>query len=361
MTTGLRDWYRTKRVLVTGHTGFKGAWLIGWLRAAGASVTGYSLPPPAEGSSLFTAAKLSDGIESIYGDVRDRHSLLTTVMAARPEIVFHLAAQSLVRPSYRDPVGTYEANVMGTVHLLDAIRQTSSVQAVVVVTSDKCYENREIDRPYHEDDPMGGHDPYSSSKGCAELVTAAMRRSFFDAGGAAIATARAGNVIGGGDWSVDRLVPDLMRAATAGREALIRNPDAVRPWQFVLDPLNGYLMLGRGLAEQGRELAEGWNFGPSDARMVSVRDVATVMHDAWPRVVVRLEPDPSAPHEAGILQLSSAKARARLGWESVVPFAEAVRLTVGWYRRYYEDPTSAPALVAQQWDDYEAIDASYAR
>lgn len=360
MTLGLQDWYRGKRVLVTGHTGFKGAWLVGWLRAAGASVTGYSLPPPSDVPSLFAVAGLGEGIESVYGDVRDRDRLRHTLEAARPDVVFHLAAQSLVRASYRDPAGTYATNVMGTVHLLDLVRSTPSVAAVVVVTTDKCYENREVQHAYSEDDPMGGHDPYSSSKGCAELVTAAMRQSFFAGGGAAIASARAGNVIGGGDWNEDRLVPDLVKAAAAGLETPLRNPGAVRPWQFVLDPLRGYLILGRGLAEHGQDLAAAWNFGPSAAEVLSVSDVAKVMQDEWDRVRVRIEPDPAAPHEAGLLLLDSTKAQARLGWESLVPFTDAVRMTASWYRRYYEDPTAAPDLVAQEWHDHQALDASVA-
>ena len=354
MTTtnpALNAWYRGKRVLVTGHTGFKGAWLVAWLRRAGATVTGYSLLPRADGLSLFSAARLDEGISSVVGDVRDGVSLGRVLQQAAPEIVFHLAAQSLVRPSFRDPVTTYETNVIGTVNVLHLARQTESVQAVVIVTSDKCYELDRDDHAYLETDRVGGHDPYSSSKGCAELVTSAMRRSFFT-DGAAVASARAGNVIGGGDWSEDRLVPDVMTAAAAGAVTPLRHPDAVRPWQFVLEALHGYLMLGRALVEQGHDVAEAWNFGPSPDDVVSVGDVAALMHQEWDRAVVRLEPDPSAPHEAKALRLDSTKAHTRLGWEPVVSLAEAVSLTVQWYRRFYDDPTVAPELVTEQLDAY---------
>jgi CDP-glucose 4,6-dehydratase len=347
----LNGWYSNKRVLVTGHTGFKGAWLVAWLRRAGADVTGYSLAPRAGELSLFSAARLEEGIDSVIGDVRDGVALSRAFQQAAPEIVFHLAAQSLVRPSFRDPVTTYETNVMGTVNVLDLARQTSSVQAVVVVTSDKCYELDRDDHAYRETDRVGGHDPYSSSKGCAELVTSAMRRSFFGSG-AAVASARAGNVIGGGDWSEDRLVPDVMTAAAAGAVTPLRHPEAVRPWQFVLEALHGYLMLGRSLIEQGHGVAEAWNFGPSPDDVVSVGDVAALMHREWDRAVVRLEPDPSAPHEAKALRLDSTKAHTRLGWKPVLSLAEAVALTVQWYRRFYDDPTVAAELVTEQLRAY---------
>ena len=356
----LNAWYRGKRVLVTGHTGFKGAWLVAWLRSAGATVTGYSLAPGVGGLSLFGAARLEEGIDSVSGDVRDRVSLDRVFQRAAPEIVFHLAAQSLVRPSFRDPATTYETNVMGTVNVLDLARQTDAVQAVVIVTSDKCYELHGDDHAYRETEPLGGYDPYSSSKGCAELVTSAMRRSFFTHG-AAVASARAGNVIGGGDWSEDRLVPDVMKAAAAGRVTPLRNPDAVRPWQFVLEPLRGYLMLGRGLVEQGHDVAEAWNFGPSPDDVISVGDVAQLMHREWERAVVRIEPDPSAPHEAKALRLDSTKAHTRLGWEPMLSLAEAVSLTVHWYRRFYDDPTVASELVNDQLRTYEALCGSEVR
>ncbi len=353
MNHELAGWYRGKRVFLTGHTGFVGAWLTAWLKSIGAHVVGYALAPPEDRPSLFDVAQIGDGMESVIGDVRDGPALGAAVRAAQPEIVFHLAAQSLVRRSYRAPAETYETNVMGTVHLLEAARDAPTVRAVVVVTSDKCYENRGIDHAYREDEPMGGHDPYSSSKGCAELVTSAMRRSFFSDSPAAVASARAGNIIGGGDWAEGRLVPDLMRGATAGRPTVVRHPEGIRPWQFVLDPLRGYLVLGRALVEQGDPLAGAWNFGPMPGDAVSVAEVAAVVHAAWDRATVRFESDPAAAHEAAVLKLDSHKARARLGWQPVVPLPTAVELTVNWYRSFDEDAKSAAGLVAGQLRDYE--------
>jgi CDP-glucose 4,6-dehydratase len=347
-------WYAGRRVFLTGHTGFKGAWLSAWLAGAGADVTGYALKPSEGVPNLFTEARVAERVMSVFGDVRDRARLEERLAACEPEVVFHLAAQPLVRRSYREPVDTYETNVMGTLHLLDAVRRVPSVRAVVLVTSDKCYENRELDRPYTEDDAMGGHDPYSSSKGCAELVTSAMRRSFFRDGRCHVASARAGNVIGGGDWSEDRLVPDVMIAAAAGETATIRNPEAVRPWQFVLEPLRGYLVLGRRLVEDGNQFAEAWNFGPAnDDDGVSVRDLVARMRRCWDRVSVAEAHDASAPHESTLLRLDTTKSRTRLGWEPVLDFGDTVDLTVSWYRRHHEAPAKAPALVDAQLDEYE--------
>jgi CDP-glucose 4,6-dehydratase len=349
----LRAWYRGKRVFLTGHTGFKGAWLAAWLADAGASVTGYALAPEGAGPNLFDAARVGDGIVSVIGDIRDRERLAAALREADPELVFHLAAQSLVRRSYAEPVETYDVNVMGTVRLLDALRPLRSLRAAVVVTSDKCYENRNLSRGYREDDPMGGHDPYSSSKGCAELVTSALRRSYFAAGRAAVASARAGNVIGGGDWAEDRLVPDLMRAAAAGASTPIRRPDAVRPWQFVLEPLRGYLVLGRALAEHGQAYADGWNFGPDDADAVSVREVVGRIRRSWNRVTAEFAEVPAGVHEAHFLTLDSRKARTQLDWRPALDLDETLGMTVEWYRAYYEDPSRAPALVREQLHDYE--------
>ncbi|HEX2723830.1 MAG TPA: CDP-glucose 4,6-dehydratase, partial [Gemmatimonadaceae bacterium] len=249
MISALNSWYAGKSVFVTGHTGFKGTWLTSWLVAAGANVTGYALAPDASRPSLFQVAGLSGRIQSIIADICDRARLDEALRSSAPSIVFHLAAQSLVRRSYANPVETYRTNVLGTVQLLDALRSVPSVKAVVVVTSDKCYENDGTGRLYSENDPMGGHDPYSSSKGCAELATAAFRHSYFSSDSPAVATARAGNVIGSGDWSEDRLIPDMMAAAASHSVVTIRNPAAIRPWQFVLEPLRGYLLLGRALAD----------------------------------------------------------------------------------------------------------------
>jgi CDP-glucose 4,6-dehydratase len=347
------SWYAGRRVFLTGHTGFKGAWLSAWLGGAGAHVTGYALAPDAGAPNLFTEARIADRVSSVIGDIGDRARLDEHLAACEPEVVFHLAAQPLVRRSYREPVETYETNVMGTLHVLDAVRRVPSVRGVVVVTSDKCYENRELDRPYTEDDAMGGHDPYSSSKGCAEMVTSAMRRSFFQDGRCHVASARAGNVIGGGDWSEDRLVPDVMVAAASGGTATIRNPEAVRPWQFVLEPLRGYLVLGRRLVEDGSSFAEAWNFGPAnDDDGVSVRELVERMRRCWERVSVVEERDSSAPHESTRLRLDTTKSRTRLGWEPVLDFGDTVDMTVSWYRRHHADPEQASALVDEQLEEY---------
>ena len=351
MTVRLREWYRAKRVFVTGHTGFKGSWLAAWLRDAGATVTGYALPPT-DTPNLFEAARIADGITSIVGDIRESRAMEAALRSASPEIVFHLAAQSLVRRSYREPVETYDTNVMGTVRLLDAARRLPTLRAVVVVTSDKCYENQGLDRGYAENDPMGGHDPYSSSKGCAELVTSALRRSFFGGSTAAVASARAGNVIGGGDWAEDRLIPDIARAAAAGQPVLVRNPEAVRPWQFVLEPLRGYLMLGRALVDCGDAYAEAWNFGPHDADAVAVRELVQRIRDRWNRVAVQFPTEPSGPHEASYLTLDCAKARSRLAWEPVLNLNDAVEMTFEWYRAFHADPSSAPTLIQRQLATY---------
>jgi CDP-glucose 4,6-dehydratase len=325
--------WRDRAVLVTGHTGFKGAWLTLWLRALGARVSGLSDGVPTA-PSLFELAHVDDGIDDMRADVRNYPALRDTFAAAAPEVVIHMAAQPFVRRSFADPRGTYETNVMGTVNVLEAARTTASVRVVVCVTTDKCYDNdpSRPPRPFVETDPMGGHDPYSSSKGCAELVVDAYRRSFFHGpDGANVASVRAGNVIGGGDWGEDRLVPDFMRGALAGRPIPVRNPEAVRPWQHVLSPLSGYLRLAEAL-DADPALQGGWNFGPAldDAR--SVREVADRVSELWPgELRWKLDPGPH-PHEAHYLALDSGKARERLGWTPVWDLDEALAGVVDWYR-----------------------------
>jgi CDP-glucose 4,6-dehydratase len=323
--------WRERRVLLTGHTGFKGAWLSLWLQSLGARVTGFANGVPTQ-PSLYELAKVGEGMEGIVGDVRDPVALAAAMTAAEPEIVIHMAAQSLVRRSFVEPRETYETNVMGTVNVLDAVRvHGSGVRAIVNVTSDKCYENREWEWGYREQEPMGGFDPYSSSKGCAELVTDAFRRSFFsDPVGPRLASARAGNVIGGGDWGAERLVPDIMRAALAGEEVRVRNPSSIRPWQHVLNPLSGYLVLAQALWEKP-ELAEGWNFGPADEDARPVGWIVQRIAAQWPQELRWVQDDGPHPHEANYLKLDSSKARARLGWRPRLQLGETLESIVTWY------------------------------
>ena len=335
MVTGGSFW-SGRRVFVTGHTGFKGGWLVLWLRSLGAQVTGYALPPITS-PCLFEVLRLADDMESIKGDVRDLVRLRAAMAAAEPEIVFHLAAQPLVRRSFEEPVETFAVNVLGTAHLLEAARSTPGLQSVVIVSSDKCYENREWVWPYREDEPMGGFDPYSASKGCTELVTAAYRRSFFavaDQRGAAVGSVRAGNVVGGGDWSADRLVPDIVRAVSSGAAVSIRNPGAIRPWQHVLDPLAGYLKLAEKLAVEGAAFASGWNFGPWDSDVRPVEWVARAFVDRWGGGASIRTDAASGVHEAHVLKLDSSKARAQLGWAPALDLAAALSWTVDWYKAH---------------------------
>lgn len=345
------NFYRGKKVLVTGHTGFKGGWLTSWLKALGAKVVGFALPPDTE-PNLFTAARVGEGMTSLFGDIRDLQAVSSVFQKQDPEIVIHNAAQPLVRRSYREPVETYATNVMGTVHVLEAARHTASVRAVVVVTSDKCYDNREWVWGYREADPVGGHDPYSSSKGAAELVTAGYRKSFFSKNGSAgVATARAGNVIGGGDWSEDRLVPDIVRGISSGKPVVIRRPQSIRPWQHVLEPLRGYLLLAKRLCED-RDYGEAWNFGPRDEDAIPVAELVQRMVSLWGEGEVKIEPEPDAVHEAQHLRLSCDKARTQLGWRPALVLDEALDWTVEWYRNYYQNPSSACSSTQTQIDRY---------
>jgi CDP-glucose 4,6-dehydratase len=349
---GARSWFAGKRVFITGHTGFKGAWLSLWLQDMGAQIAGYALAP--SHPSLFESAGVGVGMHSVIADVRDRDRLLAELRAFAPEIVLHMAAQSLVRSSYADPCATFDVNVLGTANVLDCVRHIPSVKAVVIVTSDKCYENANRGGLFSEDDAMGGSDPYSASKGCAELVTASFARSYFSQGdAAAIASVRAGNVIGGGDWAEDRLAPDLMRGAISGEITSIRRPDAIRPWQFVLEPLRGYLEVARALVEQGRRFAGAWNFGPNEEDMVTVRDVAARATAYWPAVRVEFAAEATGPEEAQVLRLDCSKAAAQLGWRPVLGLDETVKLTVDWYRDAHEAPSRIRANTLAQVRDYE--------
>lgn len=333
--------YAGRRVLVTGHTGFKGSWLCEWLLGLGAEVSGLALEPPTD-PSLFDELGLAGQLaRHRIVDVRDTDSVRFAVAEARPEIVFHLAAQPLVRLSYEQPVETFETNVMGTVNVLEAVRGCDSVRVVVNVTSDKCYENRETGQAYCETDPMGGWDPYSASKGCAELVTTAYRRSFFgDASDVRVASARAGNVIGGGDWAADRIVPDCIRALSAGQPIVVRNPDAVRPWQHVLEPLSGYLYLASRLWRDGARFDGPWNFGPDDQGTVRVSEVVDAIVRAWGSGSKGTPPAVGAVHEASLLSLDIAKAKSELGWRPLFPIDRALAATASWYRGRHlgEDP-----------------------
>lgn len=360
----LEDTFRSRRVFVTGHTGFKGSWLALWLIRLGAEVTGYALEPPTT-PNMFESIGLGEKISHVHGDVRDYGHLLAALQSSRAELVFHLAAQSLVRFSYQEPRLTYETNVMGTVNLLEAIRYASSVRVAVNVTSDKCYENRGPVAAYREEDCLGGRDPYSSSKGCSELVTAAYCRSFFapesygTANRVALASVRAGNVIGGGDWGMDRLVPDCVRALSREEEIVLRYPQAVRPWQHVLDPLGGYLLLAARLWRDGPGYVGPWNLGPDSRVAWTVEKVVQEIIRLWGRGSYRVDGQPQ-PQEARWLQLDGRKARTRLGWGPQYDVREALSLSIDWYRRFYEQaaPAAMCRLTESQIADFPAGDGS---
>ncbi len=331
--------YHNKNILITGHTGFKGSWLALWLSQMGANVTGYSLQPPTDPSHFQL---LNIDINSIIGDVRDIDKLKAVFKEQQPEIVFHLAAQAIVRLSYQDPVETMTSNVLGTVNVLEAARASGTVRAIVNVTSDKCYENQEWPWGYRESDVLGGYDPYSASKGCSEIVTSCWRNSFFNPTGygkthqTLLSSARAGNVIGGGDWASDRLIPDIMRAIHQNEKVKIRNPQATRPWQHVLEPLSGYLLLGQKLLEGRNEFAEAWNFGPSEEENVSVGEIVHLVKMVWPKIDYEISQTPNQPHEASLLRLDCSKARTKLKWVPVWAGNEAIEKTTLWYKAFYE-------------------------
>ena len=343
--------YKGKRVFLTGHTGFKGCWLALWLTRLGAEVCGYALEPNTT-PSLFKELEIQNRItKSIIGDILDTEKLERAMLDFEPDIVFHLAAQPLVRLSYSEPVMTYKTNVIGTLNVLEAARKCLSVKAFVNVTTDKCYENKEINRGYREDEPMGGYDMYSSSKGCVEIMSSSYRRSFLKEG-YALATARAGNVIGGGDWALDRLIPDCIRGINDGIDIEIRNPVAVRPWQHVLEPLSGYLLLGQKLLDEGKQYADGFNFGPNEDSVLTVAEVAKKVTEFYGKgnVVVG---EKSPLHEAGLLMLNIEKAEKILGWTPAYNADKAIKETVEWYKHFYEKDTDMYEYTIEQIKNYE--------
>ena len=350
------NFFKNKRIFVTGHTGFKGSWLCLWLESMGAHVTGFALNPPTD-PSLFEMCGISKGMNSIIGDVRDLQSIRNAMDEAKPEIVIHMAAQPLVRDSYKIPVETYAINVMGTVHLLEAVRHCESVKAVVNVTTDKCYDNKEWVWGYRENEPMGGYDPYSNSKGCSELVTSSFRSSFFnpkDYGKShhvALASARAGNVIGGGDWAADRLIPDMIRSFLKNEPVLIRSPYAIRPWQHVLEPLSGYLMLAKNLYENGVLCAEGWNFGPEDADAKPVGWIVERLCSRWGDGASFIIDTNPQPHEASYLKLDCSKAKNRLDWHPRWNLETALEKIIDWTKTY-KNGDDLRAVTLKQISEY---------
>lgn len=353
-----RSFWKGRQVFLTGHTGFKGSWLSLWLNALGARTTGYALDPPTQ-PNLFEQTGVAGTVRTIRADIRDFQALKDALAECRPEVIIHMAAQSVVRHGYEDPIETYSSNVMGTVHLLEAVRQLKQRCVIVNVTSDKCYANREWVWGYRENEPMGGRDPYSNSKGCAELVTTAYQESFFppasfEEHGIALASARAGNAIGGGDWTSDQLIPDLMRAFLAGQPCLIRNPLAFRPWQFVLEPLRGYLMLAERLSEDASRFASGWNFGPADADAKPVSWIADELARSWGGPAAWIRDAATHPREAHALKLDASKAKACLGWTPALPLSQALGWIVEWYRAF-QAGDDLQCLTRAQIERYEVL------
>jgi CDP-glucose 4,6-dehydratase len=339
--------YHSKRVLVTGHTGFKGSWLCLWLNQLGAEVAGYALAPEKTPDSLYDLSGISTRVRSQLGDIRNYETLHHFMQSFRPDIVFHMAAQSLVLPSYESPLETFSTNIMGTATLLEAVRKTGGVKAVVNVTTDKCYENNETGMPFREGDPLGGYDPYSSSKAAAEIVSAGYRRSFFTKDNIPMATVRAGNVIGGGDFSRYRLIPDIIRAAKTGASVNLRQPGSIRPWQHVFDVLRGYLMLAQALCEKGEDFAQAFNFGPDDSN-VTVGEVADKLAASMKHPPVITRDKSAAAHEAQTLNLDNSKAKSLLGWRPLFTTQQAIENTAQWYEQYMASPQTIAQFSTQQ-------------
>lgn len=347
------SYFSGKKILVTGHTGFKGSWLSLWLKKIGAHVIGLSLPPVGE-PNLFLAADVAQGITSLLGDITDFHCVREVFNQYNPEIVFHLAAQSLVRPSFKDPVLTYATNVLGTAHILEAARYCGSVKAIVVVTSDKCYVNNEDKWGYREEDKLGGHDPYSASKACAEWVAHSYRNIYRLENKISLATARGGNVVGGGDWSVDRLVPDVLTSLHNNLPIILRNPTAIRPWQHVLELIYGYLLLAYHLQAEGERFAEPWNFGPSQDNEITVESLTRSLVKMWGNGPENIKIVPQKLPEAHFLKLDATKSRNRLGWCPFLNMEDTLKLTTYWYKQFFVEPTSALRLTLQQINDYQS-------
>lgn len=346
----IKDSYRNKKVFITGHTGFKGSWLTLMLRKLGAQVLGYSLEPSGE-NTLFNICNIGDEVDSVFGDIRELNKLTEVMMDFKPDIIFHLAAQPLVRYSYKSPIETYETNVIGTLNVYEAARRCKSVKAIVSITTDKCYENTETIYSFRESDPMGGYDPYSSSKACAEILSSSYRRSFFEKEGILLATVRAGNVIGGGDFAEDRIIPDFVRAVTSNNSLEVRNPLSIRPWQHVLEPLSAYVLLGEKLLQGKEEFAEAWNFGPNDVKEFNVEQVLDECIQNWGKGEYHLSEDAN-PHEAMSLKLDISKARMYLKWCPVYKVEEAIGKTIEWYKNYYEEKIDMKEYSLRQINEY---------
>lgn len=352
----MTSFWKGKRVIITGSTGFKGSWLSLWLNELGAEVVGYSLQAPTN-PNIYDAINLKEKITHVYGDILDTNKLMSIFEKYKPEIVFHLAAQSLVRKSYDEPFETFNTNVMGTVNVFNAVRKSESVKVVVNVTSDKCYENKEWNWGYRENEPMGGHDPYSCSKGCSELITNSFRKSYFSAQNVYVASVRAGNVIGGGDWAEDRLIPDVVKCLVKNKMPVIRNAYAIRPWQHVLEAISGYMLLAEKMWRHGSEYSEGWNFGPENDSMITVGEVAEQLINLWgmnEEFICDVD-NQKQPHEAQFLKLDCSKAKYKLGWSSKLTIKEALAWTIEWYKAF-ENRVDMYAFTLSQVEKYEKLE-----